>query len=87
MNMKNIGIDLSRRIVARCEAMELKGKKRDDATLNLWIGAIHGAHIAGNAEIAGYLERVAVMVICVRGFSEVKHMAAQEFEPAEKVAS
>lgn len=76
---------LAKSIVERCNALDLKGKKRDNECLALWIGAIHGARLAGNEDMANHFERMAVYLIAIRGYSECLRLANPETQ-TEKVA-
>ena len=67
-------IELAKRLVERCYALNLKGKKRDDECLSYWLGAAQGAMLAGNAQMGQHLHTGA-MIIAVRGHFEVAVLA------------
>ena len=68
--------NLAAKFIERADALGYKGKKRDDAALDFFVGAGAVAAETGNAELAMHLTRVVVMIISVRGFFGVKELAA-----------
>lgn len=70
-------VDLAKRLVERCEALKLKGKKRDDECLSFWLGAAQGAILAGNARMGQHLGTIGAMIISVRGSFAVAELASK----------
>lgn len=60
--------------IERSKALEYKGKKRDNAALDYFIGAAKCLELTGDEETASYLGRLA-WLISVRGYSEVETIA------------
>ena len=69
--------ELAKRFIARAEALSWKGKKRDNAAVEYFVGATHGADLAGDTALAGHLRTLAVLVVAV-GFQGVEAMAVGE---------
>lgn len=68
--------------VKRSEALGYKGKRRDAAAVEFFMGAYAGAHTAANGDAAIDAEKyaqkilnVTVMLICTRGYAEVVRIA------------
>ena len=57
----------------RDQVGHLKGKKRDEATIAFWSGAMFALHHEGH-EDAAWVSRVAHLLIATRGFSEVESL-------------
>lgn len=68
---------LARRFIERAEELGYKGKKRDDAALDYFVGAAVLAELQGNKLLYEHLGRVALFVIAVRGYFGVKELAAK----------
>ena len=68
---------IAKRFIERAEALELKGKKRDDAALDYFCGAAAGAELAGNAQLATHIGVVCATMLSVRGFFAVKELATR----------
>jgi hypothetical protein len=69
---------LATSFMERADALNLKGKKRDDAALDYWCGAAIGAGLAGHTQLESHFGRLAALVISVRGFMAIKEIAAGE---------
>lgn len=65
---------LAKRFVERSESLELKGKKRDVAALDYFVGAATLADLSGDASLANHLGVVCALIISVRGFIGVKDL-------------
>lgn len=70
---------LAESFVNRAKELEYKGKKRDGAALDFWLGAAAWAYATGPADTADYLTRLA-WLISVRGYSEVELIANWDLE-------
>ena len=66
---------IATRFIERAAALELKGKKRDDAALDYFVGAAAGAELAGDGKLAAQLGAVAVMIVAIRGYIGVAELA------------
>lgn len=71
MSKENL-VTLCRAIKERANSLALKGKKRDEMTLNVFVGAIHGATMANNQALADYFTRIGVLLVASRGYSYVE---------------
>lgn len=76
---------LCKAFVQRSEALNLKGKKREDAAFEFLIGA-HTALAAVNHPEADHVRTVTTFIIATQGFREVKRIAEQA-EAEEKAAA
>lgn len=63
--------------VSRVEQQDLTGKKRDDAIINFFCGAIAALELADKPTDAAHLTKITALLICTRGYSYVKEMAAK----------
>lgn len=72
---------LCKAFVQRADHQNLKGKKRDDMALEFMVGAYAALAAAKHPE-AEHVGAVVAMVICTRGFSEVKKIAEAEDKAA-----
>ncbi len=70
-------VDLAKLLVERCDALKLKGEKRDDECLSFWIGAAQGATLAGNARMGQHLGTIGAVIISVRGSFAVAELASK----------
>lgn len=68
---------IAERFVERSSALGLKGKKRDDAALDYFLGAAAGAELAGDVQMACQLGLVSAMIISVRGYAGVVSLASE----------
>jgi hypothetical protein len=67
---------IARGIMARLDATQApKGKRRDVAALELWIGACWGAMGAGDVALSEHLNRLAALVIAIRGADAIRDIA------------
>lgn len=73
---------VARAFVARSEELGFKGKKRDDLAVEFFLGAYVGAHACANGDenspagkLANNILATTSMLICTRGYSEVKRLA------------
>lgn len=69
---------IAKRCVDRNNTCGIKGKKRDDLALGLFVGAAACAEAQGNDDLTQHLLRVAVMLVAPRGFKAVEEMATRE---------
>jgi hypothetical protein len=69
---------IAQRFIERAEALNLKGKKRDDAALDYFVGAVAGAEMAGDTKLAEHLGVIAAMMISVRGYFAVREIAEKD---------
>jgi hypothetical protein len=69
----NMVQSLAIKFVERSEALGYKGVKRDNAALDFFVGAGAALRIVGHAE-AAHVENVAVMLVAMRGFGELKRI-------------
>lgn len=63
----------------RDQVGHLKGKRRDEATVAFWAGAMFALHHEGH-EDAQWVARVAHMLIAFRGYAEVEHIVKKAEE-------
>ena len=61
--------------VERAAALNLKGKKRDDALMDYMIGAHVALAATGQAEDAQHVGNVAALLFSVRGYRECEQIA------------
>lgn len=79
---------LARAFRDRSEAIGLKGKKRDDAALEFFLGAAMGLHIEGHEDASQHVLRVASWLIATRGYSEIERICKEhESKKAEDLAA
>ena len=64
--------ELALKFVERSNALQLRGKKRDDAALNFFVGASLGACLAGDLELGNHLSNLAVFTLSFRGYAGVE---------------
>lgn len=81
MSLKPIAIAF----VQRAEALGMKGKSRDNAAIEFFLGAYVAAYglAKGDAESdagkhATHILAVTQMLVCTRGYAEVKRIAEKE---------
>ena len=67
--------ELSIKMVERANALGLRGKKRDDATLDFFVGAVNALYLAGKKKDADHIATVTAMILQTRGFDEVARLA------------
>jgi hypothetical protein len=74
-------IDRTREIAAafvrRSECVGFKGKKRDELSLEYFIGAATMLRASGQPDHAAYVERLCVLLIATRGYKWVAKFAAE----------
>lgn len=68
-------VPLAKGFIARAEAQGMKGKARDRAAMEFFLGAASALRFAGRDEDAGHVILCAAMVLCSRGYSEVERWA------------
>lgn len=73
-----VGRALARRFIERSEVLDYKGKRRDSAALDYFIGAASALELAGHHEVANHIKMVSVLVIAVRGYFGVKEIASKD---------
>lgn len=67
---------LAQAFIERAVARNYRGKKRDDAALDFFIGATNLAQFTGDAALTQHLKTILVLIIAVRGFKGVEELAA-----------
>lgn len=65
---------IAQQFAERAKALGYKGKRADNAALDYVLGAASGARLAGNEEMAQWLERWAAMAISVRGMFAIREV-------------
>lgn len=73
-----VGRALARRFIERSEALNYKGKRRDSAALDYFIGAASALELAGHHEVANHLKMASVLIIAPRGFFGIKELASKD---------
>jgi hypothetical protein len=68
---------ISARFIERADALQLRGKRRDDAALDYFVGAAAGAELAGNINLGKHLGTVALLIVSIRGYKAVEEMAKE----------
>jgi hypothetical protein len=66
---------LAKQFIERAEALNYKGKRRDNAALDFWCGAATLAQQEERNDVAEYLGRLAVLLIAVRGYIAIRDLA------------
>lgn len=66
---------LAKRFIERAEALQLKGRRRDNAALDYFVGAAVLAELNGDADLSNHLGTISALIISVRGFFGVKELA------------
>jgi hypothetical protein len=69
--------DLAKSFIERAAHLNYKGKKRDDAALDFWCGAVRLAELSGNQKMAEHLTRAGVFFVASRGFFGIKELAEE----------
>lgn len=69
---------LASRFVERANALHYRGRRRDDAALDYFLGAATGASIAGDETLALALGNLTGLVLSLRGYAEVERLAKGE---------
>ena len=75
--------NLAQQFVERCERFSLKGKKADEFAVEFFAGAYASLHNVGHPE-ATHIGNVTMMLICTRGYNEVKTLAKGPVPPPVK---
>lgn len=70
--------DLARQFIVRAEEQGYKGKRRDDAAVEFFLGAYSMLLLGSEDEEAARLFRWIAMLLITRGFSAVEEAAARE---------
>ena len=65
---------LCKQFVARAEHLGMKGKARDNAAIEFFAGALAALDAINHADV-NHVATVTQLVICTRGYSEVKRIA------------
>lgn len=73
------------KFVERAEFQQLKGKKRDELAIEFLIGAATALQVS-NHEEANHVLNCVAMIICVRGYGEVKRIADDAIANINKAA-
>jgi endogenous inhibitor of DNA gyrase (YacG/DUF329 family) len=66
--------------VERSKTLEYKGKARDKAVMDWFLGAALALELEGKKETAEHIKRVACWILAIRGYSEVEKMAQGHVE-------
>lgn len=76
----NVGIarNLAKAFIKRATELGYKGKKRDDAALNYFVGAAVLAELQGNNILYQHLGRLAGFLIAIHGYAAVKDIAKRQ---------
>ena len=74
---------LCTRFVERAEHFEMKGKKRDEKAIEFLVGAATALQAINHPE-ANHVTNCVAMIICVRGYMEVKRIAEMAEEENAK---
>ena len=77
--MMTIIQQLATGFIERSEALGLKGKARDRALMDYWAGA-YLALVETDHGDADWVGRVGVMVLSVRGYSELERLMKEDKE-------
>lgn len=67
--MSNLIAPLARSFISRAKAQNMKGKRRDDAAMEFFCGAIASTELTGDKDGADNLATFAAMLIAVRGYA------------------
>jgi Asp-tRNA(Asn)/Glu-tRNA(Gln) amidotransferase B subunit len=70
--------ELCKSFMERSTALIYKGKKRETAAMDYFVGAVAGAKLAGKEDFAEHIGRWVVMLLRPRGYSEVERLAKGE---------
>jgi hypothetical protein len=65
-------MSLTKAFVSRSTEQGYKGKRRDDAALEFFLGAVVSARELGREDVAQHLEVFAALVLSVRGYRELE---------------
>lgn len=71
---------LAQRFIERAEALGYKGKARDKAALDYFVGAATLADLQANHALAQHLGTVSALIVSVRGYFGVRELAAEKVE-------
>lgn len=74
---------LCTRFVERAEHFDMKGKKRDEKAIEFLVGAASALQATDHPEYSHVINCVA-LIICVRGYAEVKRIADMAKEETPK---
>lgn len=74
------------KFVERAEHFNLKGKKRDEQAIEFLVGAATALQVSNHPEANHVLNCVAI-IICVRGYAEVKRIADNAINGTDKEAA
>lgn len=70
--------------VERSKTLEYKGKKRDAAVMDFFLGAALALELEGKQEVAEHIKRVTCWILAIKGYSEVELMARGHVETYDK---
>lgn len=82
MTHQQITAALAEAFVERASQLDYKGKKRDDAALDYFVGAAISAKLKGDNGLHDHLGRVGLFIIAVRGYQGVLDL----IEPTRRAA-
>ncbi len=68
-------VTIANNFCTRAAELEMKGRARDKAALEFFLGAAAGLLAAGNTIAGNHVLRVAAMLITTRGYAEVQAIA------------
>ena len=63
--------------IERAEALGLKGKTRDKAALDYYVGAARALELAGEEKAANVIAAQATMIVCVAGYTGIVQIAGE----------
>jgi hypothetical protein len=69
---------IAAKCVERAAALHLKGKRRDDAALDFFVGAAAGAELAGDTALAPHIGMTAAMLVSVRGYLAIAELPREK---------
>jgi hypothetical protein len=76
--MEDIVKKLAGQFVERSEALFYKGKRRDDAAVEFFLGAYVALNVTGNSELANKVGLTTAALIAPRGYTAVEQLAKGE---------
>ncbi len=79
---QNIAAIMARRFKQRSETMGHKGKKRDDAALEFFIGAAIALSVSGQNDLAEALTVAVSFDISFHGYTAIERLAAIQTDAA-----
>ena len=71
---------ISELFVKRAEAMQMTGKKRDQAALEFMLGALAVAEVKGDTALFNHLSKFVAFLVTTRGYAAVLEFSTKEIE-------